>query len=70
MVQKEESFLGFNRPPGPDRGVERKKGVGGGVEEWWGARRKEAMYASVTTLRSPINHLVYTTHYLPGGPLY
>lgn len=31
---------------------------------------KGATYESVTVPRSPINHPVYTTHYLPGGPLF
>lgn len=54
-----------------------REGEGEGVEEGVGAggekrvkKEKGATYESVTVLHSPINHLVYTTHYLPGGPLF
>lgn len=46
-----------------ERDVERAREGGGRGE-------KGATYESVTVQRSPINHPVYTTHYLPGGPLF
>lgn len=58
LVRKDESFLSFNKTIVPEK-------RGGGDR-----RGKGAMHESVTVLRSLINHPVYTTHYLPGGPLF